>query len=566
MASAVLALTLPALRNQFVNLDDRLYLGNPAVASGLTARGVLFALTSVTDLYWHPIAWISHETDVQLFGMNPLGHHLTSALLHAVSAALLFLLLKRLGAGTLASAAGSLFWALHPLRVESFAWIAERKDVLCAAFFLAALLAYVHHADRPSRRRFLTWNALGALALMSKPPAVCLVPMLVLLDWWPLRRKRFLVEKIPLIAITAIVMFLTVCGQKQSGSMSHLAGVPFGIRVANVPIFYLRYIGKIFWPLHLACFYGYDPSPAALRVVAASLGVIGVTLGAFRCRRRWPWAWIAWIWFLVALLPNIGVLQAGRQSIADRFTHLATIGLAVGVALSLRGRVATGATFAVIVALACLTVRQIGFWHDSIALFEHAIEVEDSDYVRGDLASTLMSERRYAEAEPHLRLAVRRSPTVAEYRSNLANLLLRTERLNEASHEAAIALRLAPNSIPASETTALILFRQGDSRGTLEHFNHAVELGAPRGPVGIELSDMGASLASRGRVEEAEPLIRRALELNPRLVQGWRNLALVLSDQGRFEDARKVIQQAIAVTGAQAAYADLTPPPPEENR
>jgi Flp pilus assembly protein TadD len=283
-------------------------------------------------------------------------------------------------------------------------------------------------------------------------------------------------------------------------------------------------------------------------------------------RRSEPWLLVTWMWFLIALLPNIGLLQVGRQSVADRFTHLATIGFSVGVACALtrwtgadtlRARTAAGATFAVAAGLGWITVRQIAFWHDSVALFEHATAVEDSDYMRGDLATALMSQGHYVEAEPHLTLAVLRSPLVAEYHSNLANVFLRTGRIDRAFIEASIALRLEPQSIPAAETMGLILFRQGEPVGALRQFNRAVELGAPSEPIGIELNDMGASVASRGRPREAEPLIRRALELTPGLAQGWRNLVLVLIDQDRTAEARAVLQEAIRTTGGQAAYAGL---------
>jgi tetratricopeptide (TPR) repeat protein len=571
LALLVLLVTAPVVRNRFVDLDDRLYLGNSAVAAGLSWAGAAFAFTSVSDLYWHPVTWLSHEIDVSLFGMSPAGHHLTSALFHAVSAGLLFLLLRKLGAGAWSSAVGSLLWALHPLRVESFAWVAERKDVLCALFFLATLLAYLNYAARPSRWGYLAWTALGAMALMSKPSAVCLVPILLLLDYWPLRRtggfKRW-IEKIPLVALSVVVMWLTVYGQKQSGSMSHLAGIPAWVRVENVAVFYTRYIGKMLWPVNLGCFYAYGGPPGPALAIGAALGLLIVTVVAVRMRHRWPWLPVAWCWFLVALLPNIGLLQAGRQSIADRFTNLAMIGVSIGIACSLSGWAGAGqlrkgavavSMGTILVVFAFLAVRQIGFWHDSIRLFEHAISVEDSDYIRGNLATTLMSQRRYAEAEPHLALAAQRSPLISDYHSNLANVLLRTGRPDQALGEAAIALKLAPKSIPAVETMGLILFRQGDSRGTLQHFDRAVRLGAPIVPMATELNDMGASLASRGRPQEAEPLVRRALELNPRLVQGWRNLALLLADQNRPEEARAVLQEAVFATGQQAAYDNLAP-------
>ncbi len=561
----VLLVTLLATNNNFVDLDDSLYVSDKPVSEGLTGEGVAFAFTSVSRLYWHPLAWLSHELDASLYGANPAGHHFTSLLLHALSAGLLFLVLKRIGGGLWTAAAGTLLWALHPLRVESFAWVAERKDVLCALFFIAATLAYLRYAERPSRGRYLAWNGLGALALMSKPAAVSLVPVLLLLDYWPLRRTTgilwLLKEKLPLLAMTAVVMVLTVYGQQRSGSMSHLAAVPFWIRLENAPIFLMRYLGKVLWPVNLACFYPYDKRPAALWVAACTLLLCAITALAIRERKRWPWLLVGWSWFLVALLPNIGSLQAGRQSIADRFTHLAMIGLTVAVAGAnpLRNKVAAASAYVLLAVLTCLTWRQIGYWHDSYRLFEHAIAVEDSGYMRGVLAVTLIGDQRYAEAEPHLRVALRLAPDRSEHHNDLANVLFRTDRLAQAADESRIALRLAPNDMTVAETMGLILLYQADYGGAIAQFDHAVRLGAPSAPVATELSDMGAAVASRNQAREAEPLIRKAVELNPLLVQARRNLVLVLEDQHRPEEARQALEQAIQATGPRPEYRDLLP-------
>src|SRR5580658_9424462 len=391
---------------------------------------------------------------------------------------------RRLGRGI-----GALFWALHPLRVESFAWIAERKDVLCALFFIATVLAYLRYAERPSKPRYLAWIGFAALALMSKPVAVSLAPILLLLDYWPLRRNsgplQLLKEKLPLLGITAAVMALTVYGQKVCGSMSHLADVPFRIRLENVPVSCARYIGKILWPVNLSCFYAYDRHPAAVWVAACALGLCAVSALLVRKRRRRPWLLVGWIWFLVALLPNIGLLQAGRQSIADRFTNLAMIGIAIAAVFAVsewvgvsraRGKAAAVSSCAALAVMAALTMRQIGFWHDSARLCQHAISVEDGDYVRALLGATLISEHRYQEAEPHLRIAVRLAPERAEHHNNLANVLLETGQLDEAAAQESIALRLAPNDVSVAETMGRIDFRQANYGGAVQQFSHAVEL------------------------------------------------------------------------------------------
>jgi Flp pilus assembly protein TadD len=570
VAALVLLLTIPVVANSFVTLDDGLYLGNTAAVGGLTLRGLAFAFTSVSTLYWHPLAWLSHELDAELFGANPAGHHLTSVLLHAVAAGALFLLLRRLGVGAWAATGGALLWALHPLRVESFAWVAERKDVLCALFFIATVLAYLRYAERPSPRRYVAWIGLGTLALMSKPVAVSLAPILLLLYYWPLRRKsglaQLLTEKLPLFVMSAAVMALTVYGQEVSGSMRHLADVPFRIRLENAPISYVRYIGKILWPVNLSCFYAYDRHPTAAWVTASALGLGAVSALVLRQHRRRPWLLVGWMWFLIALLPNIGLLQAGRQAIADRFTNLAMIGVAIAAVFAasewvgasrFRGKVAAVSACAAVAVLAALTIRQIGFWHDSVRLCEHAISVEDGDYVRALMGATLIAEHRYREAEPHLRVAVRLAPERAEHHNNLANVLLQTGQLDQAAMEQAIALRLAPNDVSVAETMGRIFFRQANYGGALQQFSHAVKLGADEAAVATAINDMGASVASRGQPHEAEPLIRKAVELNPSLVQARRNLVLVLADQGRLGDAVRALAEAIQTTGMQPQYEDL---------
>lgn len=281
----VLLVTCSAIANGFVGLDDGLYIRDKPSAAGLTAPSIAFAFTSVKDLYWHPLAWLSHALDIELFGQNATGHHATSLLLHAITAALFCLVLIRLGGAPFAAAAGSLLWALHPLRVESFAWVAERKDVLCAFFFVATVLLYLRFIEHPSRRRYAAWLCCGALALMSKPTAVSLPLTLLLLDYWPKRRSanltRLLVEKLPLAAMAAVVLYLTVLGQVSSGSTSPLANVGLGFRLANAAVAYVHYLGKMLWPLNLACFYPYNLNPSALMVVLAAVILCAITLSPF---------------------------------------------------------------------------------------------------------------------------------------------------------------------------------------------------------------------------------------------------------------------------------------------
>ncbi len=373
-------------------------------------------------------------------------------------------------------------------------------------------------------------------------------------------------EKLPLIGMTAAVMALTVYGQKVSGSMRHLANVSLLVRLQNAPTAYLLYIGKILWPVNLSCFYAYDRHPEAAWVAASVLILCAISALVVWERLRRPWLLVGWLWFLTALLPNVGLLQAGRQSIADRFTNLATIGVAVAVVFTvsewagaslLRKRATALSTCATLAALSALTIRQIGFWHDSVRLCQHAISVEDGDYVRALMGAALIAEHRYAAAEPHLRAAVRLAPKRAEHHSNLANVLLQLDQLEQAAIEQAAAMRLAPNDVSASETMGRILFRQANYEGALQQFGHALELGADKTAVAAALNDMGASVASRAQPLDAEPLIRGAVDLDPSLVQARRNLVLVLEDQGRQDEAAEALEQAIQATGPQPQYEDL---------
>jgi protein O-mannosyl-transferase len=531
-----------------------------------------FAFTSVGELYWHPLTWLSHALDVELFGAAPAGHHLTSLLLHALAAGLLCLVLIRLGAGTYAAAAGSLLWALHPLRVESFAWLAERKDVLCAAFFLAAIATYLRYLDRPSRWRYAAWLSLGGLALMSKPTAVSLPVVLLLLDFWPRRRKaplpRLLVEKLPLAAAAAAVALLTLAGQRRAGATALLQDIALPIRLENAAVSCIRYLGKMFWPADLNPFYPYQPHLPAVWVIASTALLAAVTAIAILQWKRRPWLLFGWLWFLVTLLPNAGLVQAGWQSMADRFTHLPMIGIVIAVVWTVSdwagahpwGRRAAGWTAGVaLAALAALTIRQIGYWHDSQTLSLRSIALEDSAFMRESLATTLSHQGRDLEAEGHLLAGLRLAPQRFSLHDHLANVYRRLGQLDRALAEVNMALALAPDERSVVESAGMVRLRRGDYAAALGYLDQALRRGTPPPAIATLVNDAGAWLASQGRAREAEPSIRKAVELNPSLVQARRNLVLVLQDQQRPEEARTALAQAIQATGARAEYRDLLP-------
>jgi hypothetical protein len=282
--AATVLITCPyAIRNGFVNLDDVTYVGRKPISDGFTIDGIAFAFSSLSP-YWHPLTWLSHELDAELFGGSPGGHHLSSVVLHALTAALLCFVLTQLGARAWQAAGGALLWAVHPLRVESFAWVAERKDVLCALYFIAAVAAYLRYQKHPDHGRYALWLICGALALMSKPTAVTLPALLVLLDLWPAGRKaplwRLILEKIPLAAMAAAVMVLTVVGQRRDGATSLVPNLSLATRLANAAVSCPRYLGKMFWPVNLACHYPYERHLPLMLVLFSAALLVGVSVAA----------------------------------------------------------------------------------------------------------------------------------------------------------------------------------------------------------------------------------------------------------------------------------------------
>jgi len=571
IAGLVLLVGLPSIRNAFVDLDDGPYVSEKPASDGLTRQAVVFALTSVSPMYWHPVAWLSNELDTELFGSAPPGHHFTSVLLHALAAAVLYIILTRLGAGLISAALGSLLWALHPLRVESFAWIAERKDVLCAFFFFAAVAVYLKYATQPSKKLYAAWTCCGLLALMSKPTAVSLPIVLFLFDFWPQRRQASLfrlgLEKVPLAAGAAAVTFLAVQGQSQAMSLTPVASFP--IRLANAAFSYIRYLGKMAWPLDLGCFYPFHPEVAIRWGIPSAVVLLAITAFAILQRRRRPWLLVGWSWFVITLLPNSGIVQAGRQALADRFTELPMVGIVIiliwavsewAATVPWRRKAAVLGTCAVLIALALLTIRQIGYWKDSESLFLRAIAVEDSDYIRDNLATYLIQRGRLSEAEPHLLAAIHLAPDAYPHHNNLANLYGKMGRPQQALAEAQIASRLAPQNQSVAETLALVLLGIGDYPAAMQSFDHAVQLGSDPATLAPLMNDTGVSLAKKGMLREAEPLLRKAVQYDPLLVDAHYNLVHDLGAQGKSDEARAALEAAIKATGFKPEYQDFIRP------
>lgn len=439
LAALTFAAYFSVLSNGFVSYDDGKYVTeNPHLRAGLSTDTVVWAFTTFRASNWHPLTWLSHAFDVQLYGMNPLGHHLTSLLLHIANVVLLYWLLFRMTTSPWKSAFVAALFAVHPLHVESVAWVAERKDVLSTFFWMLTMLAYVRYAESPSAGCYLPVIILFAIGLLAKPMLVTLPLVLLLLDYWPLRRGPILgrlTEKIPLLVLAAGSCVVTFVAQRSGGSVADLGRFTLAERIGNALVSYVTYIGKAFWPSKLACFYPHPGSGLpAWQPILAAVGLIGFTGIVIKLSVRRPYLLTGWLWYLVALVPVIGFVQVGFQAMADRYTYIPLIGIFVMIAwgipesmgaceyegVSARKRpparsrplrhsqtrtpthshTLLAATAALVLAvLAWRTSVEVRYWHDEVTLFERALAVTHGNYVaHNNLGRALADQRQIGRA------------------------------------------------------------------------------------------------------------------------------------------------------------------------
>ena len=564
---AVLAIYWQTTAYRFIDFDDDAYiLNNPPVRGGLTGTGIAWAFTSVRYFYWQPLTWLSHMLDCQIYGLNPGGHHFTNVLLHAANAVLLFLLLLRLTGRLYRSGFAAALFALHPLRVESVAWIAERKDVLSAFFWLLCLLLYARYVAQRTPGRYLAVVAAFCAGLMSKPMTVTLPVVLLLMDYWPLRRTDPLLarikEKLPLFALSAISSAITVEGQQEMGAMASLEKLPVATRILNAIIGYGQYLGKTFWPRHLAILYPLRTNLAIGTALAVLVLLIAISLLAFAARRRQPWLVVGWCWFLVVLLPTIGLVQSGGQAFADRFTYLPHIGLVValvwGAAELLapwpQGRtVAVALAATILPALAVASWVQTGYWEDSVSVARHAIAVTgDNAVMEHDLAYALALEGRRGEAIAHYARSLTLAPDNYAGQYDLGKALVEDGRPDEAAAHFRASVRLKPDYAEAHFALATVLARQNDSAGAAREFELALAGSLSDEYAATAHNDLGVILGQRGRFAEAATHFAAAARLKPDLIAAHVNYARALAAQNKSEEARAWLTEVLRRNGENA--------------
>ncbi len=473
LAVVTLALYNPVTSHPFANYDDDRYVvNNPHVRQGLTADTFKWALTSAEQANWHPLTWMSHALDCSLFRLNPVGHHFTSVLLHAVNVVLLFLLLMwatgRLGPSLFVAA----LFAIHPINVESVAWVAERKNVLCTMFFFLTIWAYGWYSRKAKWKRYLAVAALFAAGLASKPMVITLPFVLLLLDYWPLRRVRsakmetgvmlptfswwrLVVEKLPLLALSAASAVITMQAQQAGGAIRTTTEVSFGARIATAIWAYAMYLWKMVWPARLAPMYPHPGgSLAAWQVMVAAAVLIAVSAIVWRFRAR-RYLLVGWLWFLGTLVPVIGLVQVGEAAMADRYAYIPLIGIFVMIAFGVAdwtkeeklGFWPAIAAAAILIGLALATHRQIGYWQSNTDLWSHTLAVTENNFVaENNLGGALILEGKEEEAHAHFQAAARINPRDPMSRSNLGIYFQHHDQMREAvaEYEAAIELTSDP--------------------------------------------------------------------------------------------------------------------------
>ncbi len=544
--------------NGFINLDDTEYVyENPHVRQGITAGGLGWALTSVGYYYWQPLTWISHMLDCEFYGLKPAGHHFTNVVLHSINAVLLLLALYRLTGSPMKALVASAVFAVHPLRVESVAWIAERKDLLAGTFFIAGLAAYAGYARRPSRSTYAMVLGSYFLALASKPTAITFPFVLLLLDYWPLARWRpvwpAIREKLPMFGLAAGSAILTFIGQKQAGAVVTGQELSLGLRWANIPVSYAKYAAKFLFPYPLAVYYPYDKAMPAWQPAAAILLVAALTFLCWRLRAR-PYLLTGWLWFLGLMAPMVGVVQVGLQAYADRFTYLPMIGLAIAMVwlcadLLKHSRRASQFAAVILAVLAALSWIQTGYWKDSLTLLSHTISVAPhSPLIRNNLGSALFEQRRVDEAIPHFQEAIRLSPGYTTAMTNLGMAYVHKQDLAQARRVLEEVARLQPQASKPHLLMGMVAMESGEADSALSHYQQALKYPMPPTDAAATHNDIGMILAKRGRIGEALAQFRAAVQFNQGLAAAHRNLVNALLDQNETDQALRHLHYAITVT------------------
>jgi len=561
-------------QNEFINYDVTTYItGEPHINGGITLQSVIWAFTTPHACMWQPLTSISHMLDCQLFGLNPFWHHIVNLLLHTANTLLLFWVLQRMTGAVWPSAFVAAVFGLHPLNVESVAWLAERKNVLCGFFWMLTMAAYVRYTERPGVRRYLLVVLAFCLGLMSKPMIVTLPFVLLLLDYWPLGQKgrsawRLIYEKVPLLILSAIGSGITFIAQQNKGAMIGVEKLSVGFRIVNAAVSYISYINKLIYPSQLAAIYPISGITlgqivtAVVLLTIVSVWIIRLTgfgrlttggFGSFDKLRinklttggGHKYLLVGWLWYLGTLVPMIGLVQVGSQARADRYMYISMIGLLIIIAWGwaeivaewhLQKFVSVFPAVGCLLALAICTWLQVGYWHDSMKLFNRCLEVSPDNYLANYYIGDQLDEQgKTDEAIAHFRKAIEVRGGFVEVVTSLAIALYHKGSFDEAVQYLDKVIKCRPNDVIAHRWLGLVLARQGKTDQAIEEFR--ITLGAR--PADAEIHyNLGILLSQKGRIDQAIEEFRTALSLSPGYSAAGRQLEAALAQKKRNSTPR----------------------------
>ena len=544
----------------FISRDDMDYVAdNRNVEDGITRDAVVWALTTGHASNWHPLTWISHMLDWQLFGSNAGMHHLTSALLHVINTLLLFAVLKQMTGAIWASAFVAAAFALHPLHVESVAWASERKDVLSTTFWMLTMMAYVSYVKRPAVGRYLLVLLAFALGLMAKPMLVTLPFVLLLLDYWPLDRfeniKKLIIEKIPLLVLTIASSIVTFFVQRTAGAVVQVTTIPLITRIANASIAYTKYIEKMFLPRGLAIFYPHQLEKVSmLHAVIAAVLLIGLSVWVFSKARNFKYLAVGWLWFIGTLVPVIGLVQVGDQAMADRYSYIPLMGLFVIIAwgasdllskLKYRKIILSMSAVAILSTLTVTTYFQLQHWRNTETVFEHALNVTEDNYIAYySLVKPSRQQGKIEQAIAYATEALRISPHYSAAHNSLGVDLARTGQYEKAFEHFAMALKIEPDFADARCNFGYALALQGRVNEAVQHYEKALLVE----PEHFEsLNNFGMALVVRGENNKAIEKFRKAMRIKPDNYNVHRNIAIAMIRLGRLEEAIEYFKAALNI-------------------
>ncbi len=555
----------------FVNFDDRQYVtSNYHVQAGITPESIRWAFSATQASNWHPLTWLSHMLDCQVYGMNPGHHHMTNVILHILNTLLLFFIFKRISGSQWKSAFVAALFALHPLHVESVAWVAERKDVLSTFFWMLTLWSYAGYVESSRLDKYLLLILFYILGLMAKPMLVTLPFVLLLLDYWPLKRfqlklsenkipgmqRRFyfglILEKIPLFLLSFASSIVTYLVQKNSGAVNSLAAIPFHVRIANAMISYVDYIGKMFWPHDLAVLYPYPKSIALWETIGAGLLLMMTTVFVFRMRRSKPYLAVGWFWYLGTLVPVIGLVQVGSQALADRYTYVPLIGIFIMVTWGISDwiskrhykKIGLFVAAATILSLLMITsMLQVKYWTNSVTLFEHAVNVTgDNGTAQLNLGEALAEQGNMDKAVEHYKAALKVNPDLAGANFNIGVYFRKEGKIDEAIDHFSKVLNVKSDRAAAQYELGETLKKKGDLSRAAKCYLEAIKI---RPGYAKAYNNLGVIFAAQNKVEAAIVFLSKAIQISPRYAGAHYNLGKIFFNRNDPEKAIFHYQKAL---------------------